>query len=117
MPRVGLIKKIIAADLTSTGDQPVAVVPTRFRVTEIVLENANANMATGKLGLFAKPAGVDAIASDQVLTALTTSGKFLSLTLAGLADILPTTAGFIYLRVGTGQAATVNVWIFGQIFS
>lgn len=116
-PRQGLICSVSALDLTTPGDQPIAVVPTRFAVSAILLENASANLTTGTLGIFAKVAGVDAIAADQPLTTLSTSGKQMSMTLAGLADVLPTTAGFIYARVGTGQAATLNLWIFGWIFS
>lgn len=119
LPRVGLLGSLIAVDLGVAGDTLIPIVgTTRYRVTHIIIENANASLATVMLGVFSAAGGIGTIAANQAVTGATAADKFVSLTISsiGLTDIF--TGANLYFRVGTIQAAaTVNVWVFGESFS
>lgn len=119
LPRVGLLGNLTAIDLGVLGDTLIPIIgSTRYRVTHIVIENANASLATVMLGVFSQAGGIGTIAANQAVTGATAADKFVSLTISsiGLTDIF--TGTDLYFRVGTLQAAaTVNIWVFGESFS
>lgn len=119
LPRVGLLGSLAAVDLGVLGDTLIPIIgSTRYRVTHIVIENANASLATVMLGVFSQAGGIGTIAANQAVTGATAADKFVSLTISsiGLTDIF--TGTDLYFRVGTIQAAaTVSVWVFGESFS
>lgn len=119
LPRIGLLGNLTAVDLGVAGDTLIPIVgSTRYRVTHIIIENANASLATAMLGVFSAAGGIGTIAANQAVAGATAADKFVSLTISsiGLTDIF--TGANLYFRVGTIQAAaTVNVWVFGESFS
>lgn len=119
LPRVGLLGSLIAVDLGVLGDTLIPIVgSTRYRVTHIIIENANASLATAMIGVFSSAGGIGTIAANQAVTGATAADKFVSLTISGigLTDIF--TGANLYFRVGTIQAAaTCSVWVFGESFS
>lgn len=118
LPRIGLLGSLIAVNLNALGDTLIPIVgSTRYRVSYIIIENASASLATVMLGVFSAAGGIGTIAANQAVTAATAADKFVSLIISsiGLTDIF--TGANLYFRVGTIQAATVNVWVFGESFS
>lgn len=89
----------------------------KYLPTEIIAYDATANLATAQLGLYtAAGAGGTEIVAPAALTGLTGSGKFHSLTIAALTDLL--VAGTLYprLTVAAGTAGTCSLLIAFTIF-
>jgi hypothetical protein len=121
LPRHGILGYRAAIDLnTATTDYAITISGgTRYRVEKVVVENGSISITTATAGLFtAGGGGGTAIANDQALAALTSSAKFLDLTLQAVAGTDLFSAGTLYFRVGTpqGAAATATVWVHGWRF-
>lgn len=123
--RQGLLGYIIGADLSVAGDVLVQVMSgeagQRVRVRQVVIENANASLATATAGLFMSAGGIGTIAADQALAAATGANIVCDLTVTGTTIVTATDFGAgqgFFFRVGTPQAAaTCNVWIFGDDYT
>lgn len=108
---------------TST-DVPITLLMlpgTNFVVTKVQLNNASTSLTTATASVYpAVAAGGNNIVADAALSALTSTTKNLSMTLAAgaSANVLnqTTQANLLYFRVGTAQgaAATVDVYIWGE---
>lgn len=118
-PRYGLLGKITAVDLNVAGDNNIliSVLTAKYIVSKVLIESASANLTNARAGLFGVGGGgAPQICADQALAAITGTGKWMVMTIsgAGLTDIL--TAATLFFRVGTPQGgiAIANVWIFGE---
>lgn len=118
-PRI-LLGSLTAANLTSgTTDLPVTITSptTNYRVDTVYLSNANASLATATAGLFTSTGGGGLqLCADQALAAITataanTAGNGMAMSCTNSQSWL--NASSLQFRVGTGQAATVNVSIYG----
>lgn len=117
----------IAAPLTGVDlnsgstDNPVTITAgSKYILTRVIVYNASTNLTTATLGVFtAAGGGGTALAANQVLTPLTSSGKFMELTLAAVAGTDWLSNGTLQVRVGTpqGAAATASVILFGRVLS
>lgn len=116
-PRYGLLGKLTAVNLNLAGDNNITITATKYTVTKVLIESASISLTMVTAGLFgAVGGGAPQICADQALAAITGTGKWTVMTIsgAGLTDIL--TAATLFFRVGTpqGVAATANVWLFGE---
>lgn len=117
LPRYGCLAAMSAVDMNAaTNDNALTVESGRYRIDKVIVENASIDLTTATAGLFtAAGGGGTTIASDQALSALTTSSKFKDLTLQAIAGTDVFTDGTLYFRTGTAQgaAATANIFIMG----
>jgi hypothetical protein len=115
--KTGLLGSVTGVNLNvGATDTPITMVSANYIVTSVIVTNASINLTTATSGVFNAAAGVGALAADQVLTALTTSTKFLDATLGGVALTDLQTAATLYARCGTpqGAAATADFYVFGR---
>lgn len=116
----GLIGFLKAANFNSTSDQAIKMMPARYKVTEIFVDNSSANLTLAAGGIYDTPSkgGNAIVAAAQVYSALSGAGKSLLLTLAAIAGTDTFTAATLYLSLTTAQggAATADVYIYGYIF-
>lgn len=123
MPRYGRLGSINNGNMNSTADITLAVdayvANTRYRIDKIMVENASTSLTTATAGVFtAAGGGGTTVAATQVLSALTSSTKWLALTLEAVVGTDVFTASPLYFRVVTpqGGAATACVHLFGWSF-
>lgn len=107
--------------MNSVADQPLlkTCVFTRYRITEIVVTNASATLASQAKTLAIRTAisgGGTAIVTAQNLTALLTVDNMIVCTIAN-SDIRNDAALYALLSAGTGVAATADIYINGYAFS
>lgn len=114
-----VIGKLTGANMNTTNDQAIPVRGTsRYIVRGILVTNASISLDTAKGSVYtAASKGGTALTTNPTTTAysaLTTSAKYVELTLASL-DVL--TAGTLYLSLTTpqGAAATADFYIIGDI--
>ena len=97
----------------------VAAGSANYKVHEITMNNASANLTTAQAAVYtAAAAGGTALASAQALTVLAAATNDLSLTLATGATQSVQTANTLYLRCTTAQgaAATADVYVWGFVY-
>lgn len=126
-----IIGYLIGANVNQTSTDlpcPLLLAPGQnFVITGFTLNNASTSLTTATMSLYtAAAAGGTAIVSDAAVSALTSSTKHLAMTIAsgGTGNIWTNnstslgTAGYLYPRVGTAQgaAATVDIWIWGEVY-
>lgn len=111
-----LLGKISAANFNTTADQPVTIASTKYVIQSIVVTNASTNLTLAVGGFYAAASKTTAIvANTQVYTALTSSSKYLAVTLnaLGLSDVRTETTLYFALTTGQGGVATGDIYIFG----
>lgn len=120
LPRYGLLGSLTGADMNSAADQAITIASgvTKYIIRRIVVTNASLNLTTaagGVYGNLGKTAPI-IVAAAQVYSALTTSAKFIDLTLEAIVGTDILTMGTIYLSLTTpqGAAATASVFVFGE---
>lgn len=120
LPRYGLLGSLISADMNSAADQAITIASgvTKFIIRRIVVTNASISLTTaagGVYGNLGKTAPI-IVAAAQVYSALTTSAKFIDLTLEAIVgtDILTMATIYLSLTTPQGAAATANVFVFGE---
>lgn len=108
---------LIGANFNSTSDQAIAINATDYVIRRIVATNASISLTTAVGGIYAAASKTTAlVANTQVYSALTTSAKFVDLTLNALALSDRRTEATLYLSLTTpqGAAATGDIYIFGD---
>lgn len=106
-------------DMNTTADQPLNfsgysnVIVRRVTVTSATI---SLTTATGGIYTAASKGGVQLVPSTQVYSALTTSTKFVDLTLqnAALNTVLNGQTVFFSLTTPQGSAATARVCVYGD---
>lgn len=120
LPRYGLLGSLTGANFNITTDQAITIQSgiTRYVIRRIMVEAASISLTTAAGGLYtnAAKAGTIIVAAGQVYTALTTSAKWVDLTLTAVigTDVLTATTVYLSLTTAQGAAATANVWLFGE---
>jgi hypothetical protein len=120
LPRYGLLGSLIGADMNSAADQAITIASgvTKYIIRRIVVTNASISLTTAVGGIYGnlgKTAPV-IVAAAQVYSGLTTSAKFIDLTLEAIVgtDILTMTTIYLSLTTPQGAAATASVFVFGE---
>lgn len=117
-----LVGKLVGANMNVQTDNIIPITPQAelFTLTRIVVTNASISLTTAAGGVYtaASKAGSAIVAAGQVYSALTTSVKFVSLTLASisLTDVINSaTQTNLYLSLTTAQGApaTADVYVYG----
>lgn len=122
--RIGVLGALLPADFSSGGDQQIVLNSNRCRITAVIAENPNQNIAGfTQGGITAGPAGT----GTRVVSATQGWGGFLTVTnnffivpLDTPMATLVITTGFLYLNFGTFQAGPLykaNVWIIGESYA
>lgn len=105
-------------DLAVTTDQPITICCSRYIIRRIVVTDASATpvLAAGGLYPAASKSGTALVGTGQLYTGLTSSSKYVDLTLASAVgtDINTATTLYLSLTVANAAAATVSVFIYGD---
>lgn len=111
--------KLTSANFNSTADQAIAIAARRYVIRKILVTNASLSLDTAVGGLYdaTSKGGNAVVAATQVYSALTSSTKFVDLTLAAPATGSIQTVANIYFSLTTpqGAAATGDIYIFGDV--
>lgn len=120
-----VIGKLLGANMNITTDQAIPIAPqaNKYIITNIIATNASVSLTTAAGGIYTaiSKGGSAVVAAGQVYTALTTTAKYLALTLAGsaLTDVYDAAAQanfYLSLTTGQGTAATADIYIYGRLF-
>lgn len=121
--RFRMIGSIIGANFNSTADQAIAGLPSLWIPRRIVVTNASADLsaATIPLGGFytgAAKTGTAIVAAGQSYSPLSTSAKWMDLTLAAAVlsgtDAMTVTTIYFSLSTAHGGAATADIYVFAD---
>jgi hypothetical protein len=119
--RYGLLGSVTGVGLNlPNNDNSIAISASRYIVRFVVIQNASINLTTVTAGLFtAAGGGGTTLAADQALAALSSTTKFMDMTLQAVCGTDVQTVTPLRFRTGTAQgaAATCDVHIFGEDLS
>lgn len=110
------IGRLIGANLNSTADQAIALLPGSWIVEGVYLTTVStslaASAAAGGVYTAAAKGGTAAVAAAQLYTAMTAATDVM----ACKVNARPTASGNLYLSLTTahGSAATADVFVFGR---
>ena len=114
---IRLLGVATGVSLSQTGDQ--AVIPvintTNYSVSNVIFTNASASLSSAAAGVWTAPSKAgNNIVANAALSA-NTSAPVVSQ--ATVASTNTQSSQNLYLNVGTAQAATVDVYVYGYDFS
>lgn len=119
-----MIAKLVGANMNVTTDQAMVMFgAVKYIIRRIIATNASTNLSGGAAagGIYTEVSktGINVVGSGQLYTGLTTSGKFIDLTLAAgvTADVSIATTLFFSLSVANGSAATADIYVFGEVLT
>lgn len=114
-PMLGLLR---IADLNSTVDQPIIISAKKYVIRRIVVTGANAAVTTATGGLYTGPGktGTAIVPAAQTYSALSTSSKFVVVSLHASVSDTVFTGGTLYLSLTTpeGVSVSASVYIYGD---
>ena len=114
---IRLLGVATGVSLSQTGDQ--AVIPvintTNYSVSNVIFTNASASLSSASAGVWTAPSKAgNNIVANAALSALTSAPV---VSQATVASTNTQSSQNLYLNVGTAQAATVDVYVYGYDFS
>lgn len=102
-----LLNTAAPADLAT-----LTVLSTKYVPVRCIVYNPSGNMSSATLGLYtAAGAGGTAIVTPVLLATLTGTGKFQSLSIAALTDVITATVLYPRLTVASGVAGTASLML------
>ena len=112
--------KLLNVDLNITTDQIIPIInASKYVVRSIVVTNASVNLsaslAAGGLYSASSKGGTAIVAAAQLYTALTSASVASNLTIAVGAIARTETSLFFSLTTANGSAATVDIYLFGDV--
>lgn len=112
--------KLLNVDLNITTDQIIPIInASKYVVRSIVVTNASANLsvslAAGGLYSAGSKGGTAIVAAAQLYTALTSAAVASNLTIAVGAIARAETSLFFSLTTAHGSAATMDIYLFGDV--
>lgn len=118
-----LLGQLISANMNSTSDQQIVIfsAPAKYIIRRIVATNASTSLTTAAGGIYpaVSKGGTAIVAAAQAYSGLTTSAKFVDLTVASAyttgGDVLTVKSIFLSLTTGQGSAATADIYVYGDI--
>lgn len=120
-PNDNLLASAVGVSINAAGtDVSVSVRAGLYIVRHVVITNPSTSLgiSLATLGVFtAASGGGTVVVAPAILTGLTTASKFADMTLALTSSTL--TAATLFLRnvIAHGSAATVDVYLFGDVCS
>jgi hypothetical protein len=107
---------------SANSDNEVAIPAAKYIIRKVIVTNPSTSLAASAatLGVFtAAAAGGATVVTAALLTALSAAAKFLDMTIAAtpLTDVVTSSSLFIRNVIAHGSAATVDVYIFGDILT
>ncbi len=124
LPRHGLLGSLIGATFDTNADQPIALVSSRCRITDIIVESPSGDFssmtASGGIYTGIGKTGNVIVGAAQTYSSLVTIIDWKALTLdtyplAALV-IVPTIYFSLSVLYATPPAPTANIWVFGDRF-
>ena len=108
--------------ISQTGDSSVTLPinnSSSYAVTNVVITNANKDVAAGYLAIWTGPAGTGTeIVTNAALTSNTSSAYVTRSTVVAGTLATNLSAQTLYVKVGTAVAGgTVNIYVYGTDFS
>ncbi len=115
---IRLLAYKLAVNMGVAGDTELQTIATaNYSVSAVIVTNATASLAQAVMGLYTAPSGGGTtIVTTAALSALSTSAKVASMTVASTDRVTVTK---LYTRVTTANtaAATADVFVYGYDFS
>lgn len=118
-----LLGRLLGANMNVTTDQPFALTQwallNAFRITKITAKNASISLTTAVGGIYpaASKGGTAVVANTQAYSGLTSAALALDLTLAaGTTVYSAAQALYLSLTTAQGAAATVDLYVFGDLY-
>lgn len=110
-----ILAKLAGASLSTVADQPIAGLPAKYRITEIVITNATGDVTTASGGVNAAAGGASVIAPSQALASLNTAQDLVSLGFNPGALEIAYSAPTLYFTctVAQGTPMECDVYIMG----
>ncbi len=120
-----LLGQLISANMNSTGDQQIVIfsAPAKYIIRRIVATNASISLSTAAGGIYpaVSKGGTAIVAAAQAYSGLTTSAKFVDLTVASAyttgGDVLTVKSIYLSLTTPQGAAATADIYVYGDIIT
>jgi hypothetical protein len=120
-----LLGQLIGANMNSTGDQQIVIfsAPAKYIIRRIVATNASISLSTAAGGIYpaVSKGGTAIVAAAQAYSGLTTSAKFVDLTVASAyttgGDVLTVKSIYLSLTTAQGVAATADIYVYGDIIT
>lgn len=113
-----ILGKLIGANMNSTADQAIPILPGRYIVRRIVGVNPSTSLTLAAGGIYtaASKGGTAIVAAAQLWSGLTATSKFIDATLAAILTTDWRTESTLYLSltVAQGAAATMDLYIIGD---
>lgn len=103
---------------SATTDTALTMLAGNYIIEQVIVTNASISLTTATAGLFTAAGGAGTtLCSDQALTPLTATTKWMELSQQLVVGTDRFTAGTLYFRIGTAQgaAATLDVYIYGRV--
>lgn len=117
----GVLGRLIGANMNVTTDQSITLIAGTKVIRRIVGINPSTSLTVSAGGIYtgANKSGTAIVAAAQLYSALTGAAKFLDLTLAAIlgTDILTAAQVFFSLTVAQGVAATMDLYVIGDLLS
>lgn len=120
LPHSSSLGTLKSANFNTTSDQVIPINSTKYVVRKVVATNPSTSLTTAVGGIYnatSKPAGGIVVPAAQVWSLLTSSGKFLDVSLNTLVttDVQTATGLYLSLTIAQGVAASGDIYIFGDI--
>ena len=112
--------KLLNVDLNITTDQIIPIINTsKYVIRSIIVTNASATLAAsiaaGGVYTAASKGGGAVVAAAQVYTSLTSAAVATNLTIAIGAIARTEAALYLSLTTAHGSAATIDIYVFGDV--
>ena len=119
---IRLIAYATSVSVNATGDAAITlpvINTTTYNVTNVVITNANSNVATAALALWTGAGGTGTeIVTNAALTNNTSSAFVTKSTVVSATGTANLSAQTFYVRIGTAVASgTVDIYVYGTDFT
>ena len=116
---IRLIGVLVGANLNQGASTDLAIPvqnTSNFSVSNVIVTNASASLSSATIGLYpaANAQGTAIVAGATALSANTSASVVNQLTVASTAIQAEQN---MYVRIGTAQAATADIYVYGYDFS
>ena len=115
-----LLGVVIGANFNQVADVQIPLIdtPTKFRVRSVTLTNGSINPTTARFGIFSGAGGTGTtIVKASTTPSLGTAATLQDLTVTETTAISGTGSIYLNLTTAQGAAATVDVYVWGDILT
>jgi len=117
-----LLGSALGVNLNATTNADTAVIPlidtpTKFRIRAVAMTNGSINPTTARFAINTGAANTGTAVVTSVTPSLASSAVVQDLSIASTNAITGTGNLYVYLTTAQGAAATVDLYIYGDIYT